>query len=244
MEKTGKPKSKLLNFLPRAASVVMFQNPPFSPNREKRSSDNQNKIKANAAKGFSGPIISIIPKEARKKVKNGSFESQEPTSPKVSCMGQIKHKQKIHKAKRVSPPRPPQEAEPKPQPIKKKPSTMKRLFSMKKSYGSTVDKPSVPERAPSLDQMKRFSSGRDAFSNFDWTAQSGPLDGRSYYSDEEIGDSDEEEREAQKEVIIPFSAPMKLGGGGGISLEPRKEVCLWKRRTIAPPRPLQLNMVR
>jgi hypothetical protein len=34
--------------------------------------------------------------------------------------------------------------------------------------------------------------------------------------------------------------------GGGIDLLPRKEINLWKKRTINPPNPLQLrsNMVR
>jgi hypothetical protein len=68
-------------------------------------------------------------------------------------------------------------------------------------------------------------------------AQIAPMDRdhRNYYSDEERGESDEEE----EEFMIPFSAPMMIGGG--VPLQPRKEINLWKRRTMAPPRPLQLN---
>lgn len=87
--------------------------------------------------------------------------------------------------------------------------------------------------------MKKFASGRGAFSDFDWMAhQIAPLesDHRNCYSDEERGDSDREEEE---DYIIPFSAPLTVGGG--VELQPRKEVNLWKRRTIKPPRPLQLN---
>lgn len=66
------------------------------------------------------------------------------------------------------------------------------------------------------------------------------IDQRDYYSDEDRRDSDCE-FEYQEEPIIPFSAPITVGGGGGLALQPKKEINLWKRRTMNPPRPLRLN---
>jgi len=255
MEKQAKPKNKILKFLPRAASAVAvsFQNHQFSPSRDRRSEINANKLKNHAGRGFSGPIIPMIPDEARRKPKNGgSFDSQEPTSPKVSCMGQIKHKKKmIKKAKRAAPaPLPPQKVKAvatstsPPRELKKHASAIRRIFAGAKPAGRKSDasvdynnKPVLPDGAPCLSQMKRFASGRDSLSDFDWMAQIAPMDRdhRNYYSDEERGESDEEE----EEFMIPFSAPMMIGGG--VPLQPRKEINLWKRRTMAPPRPLQLN---
>ncbi|KAF3970770.1 hypothetical protein ACB098_01G069300 [Castanea mollissima] len=260
MEKQGKPKNKILKFLPRAASAVAasFQNPTFSPGRDRRSEVNTNRFRAN--RGFSGPIISIIPDEARRKSsKNGGFETQEPTSPKVSCMGQIKHKKQIKKAKRATPPRP-QESKPvtttttmfssssppEQKNTNKHASAFMRIFTGVKpprsnKNGGFADKPDgvVADdiEVPSLSQMKRFASGRNSLGDFDWTAQMSPVDKDilKYYSDEERGESDEEE----EEMRIPFSAPMMVGGG--VPLQPRKEINLWKRRTLSPPTPLQLN---
>lgn len=236
MEKPAKSKNTILKLLPKAASAINFQNSaPFSPGRDhKRSSENASKVKAHGAgRGFSGPMISMIPAEARRRSRSGNFDRQEPTSPKVSCMGQIKikHKKRIQKTK-----------ESKPREMKKQQSALRRIFRSakpgRKSDASSVESPSQPDRAPSLGQMRRFSSGRNAFSTFDWTAPVAPLDSdhRSYYSDEEKAEYEDEEEE---EVIIPFSAPILVGGG--VALEPRKEINLWKRRTMAPPRPLQLN---
>ncbi len=249
MEKQTKPKNKILKFLPRAASAVAasFQNPTFSPGRDRRISEiNTNRLKA---RGFSGPIISMIPDEARRnKPKNGVFETQEPTSPKVSCMGQIKHKKQIKKAKRAKPPLP--EMKPvttsssPPHELKKHASKLRRIFTAggrKLSGASVVCKPpdDIDNRAPCLSQMKRFTSGRNSLGDFDWMAEISPVehrDVRNYYSDEERGESDEEE----EEVIIPFSAPMMMIGEG-VALQPRKEINLWKRRTMTPPKPLELN---
>ncbi|KAE8674785.1 embryo defective 1793 family protein [Hibiscus syriacus] len=234
MEKQAKPINKMLKFLPKAASSVSvsFQNNPFSPGKHK----------AFAGKGFSGPIISMIPAEARTKSKADTFHTQEPTSPKVSCMGQIKHK----KSKCVLPPKPKatnhvSESSSSGQ-VKKHASKFRRIFSMGKPAKKSEHEPKVPDRAPSLGQMKRFASGRDAFASFDWTTQIAPLEAdhrRDYYSDEddEARDCDFEE----EDVIIPFSAPITVGGDRGVPLQPRKEINIWKRRTMNPPRRLQLN---
>ncbi|GLJ31769.1 hypothetical protein SUGI_0639060 [Cryptomeria japonica] len=58
---------------------------PFTP------AENTTRIKT--VSSVKAPI-SIIPKEAKGRKKGASFESQEPTSPKVSCIGQVKLKKK------------------------------------------------------------------------------------------------------------------------------------------------------
>ncbi|PON93966.1 hypothetical protein TorRG33x02_103560 [Trema orientale] len=269
MEKQAKYQDKILKFLPRAASIVTFQNPPFSPNRDNkmRSENGSKQLKlAHVGRGFSGPIISMIPDEARRKPKNGSYEAQEeePTSPKISCMGQIKHKKKknivkknVTNNKRVS--TPVQESKPvtwSPRDVKKHALAIKRIFSGsvtkvqgRKSNASSDhdhdhhDKPTLPDRAPSLSQMKRFASGRDPFANFDWAAaQVAPVDAdhrNITSSDHEEREGSDQEEEEEEELMIPFSAPIAVGGG--VPLQPRKEINLWKRRTMAPPRPLDLH---
>ncbi|CAN0847917.1 Uncharacterized protein At1g76070 [Linum grandiflorum] len=93
--------------------------------------------------------------------------------------------------------------------------------------------------------MRRFASGHrpDGFGNFDWTAQIAPIesDCRDYSDGEE--EEEEEERGGYSDddddtVIAPFST--RIADVEGMSLKPRKEVNLWKRRTMDPPRPLQL----
>ncbi|XP_057796948.1 uncharacterized protein At1g76070-like [Salvia miltiorrhiza] len=234
---SSKSKKKILRLLPKAAqAAVSFQNPPFSPGR----ADANSKLKSHLHKGFSGPMI---PAEARGKSKD--FETQEPTSPKISCMGQIKHKKKMCKKQASLPkgfkpvllPQPERitkarSAGPAPE-LKKKPAGLMKIFSGRRKSDASLDrgKPPLPQRAPSISQMRRFASSRDTFANFDWTtSQIAPGD---CYSDE---DSDGEDDAA----VIPFSAPILVAGG--LSLEPRKEINLWKRRTMAQPKPLQLNI--
>ncbi|KAG5033773.1 hypothetical protein AAZX31_04G020000 [Glycine max] len=253
-------KSKILKALPKAvaAVTVTFQNHPFSPGRDHKSK----------------PIVSMIPHEARRKThdrgNNGIDEiySQEPTSPKISCMGQIKHKKKQIKKSKSKSKSMTKEAR---NVASKKTSSASRDIEVKK-HVSTFHKmllfhgakpksegrksnASAPgdinkdlaladaARAPRVSQMRRFSSGRDALAEFDWKV-SPDEEEIDYYSDEYRVDSDGEEEE---EIIIPFSAPLLVGGGVGhtrggvLNLKPRKEINLWKRRTMAPPRPLQLD---
>ncbi|KAG1359461.1 hypothetical protein COCNU_08G009070 [Cocos nucifera] len=106
-----------------------------------------------------------------------------------------------------------------------------------KRFTSGEGRPAVAlaGREPStLGQMKRFTSGRETLRNFDWRKaerrqEAATGDREESYSDEE---SDDEEDY--------HSAPI-LMGGGVVAVEPKKEVNLWKRRTLAPPVPLQLN---
>jgi hypothetical protein len=247
-DKTSKKKTKILKFIPKAIS---FRNVPFSPHGDKRIDAH----KSHPHKGgFSGPIVPMIPAEARGRSR--TFETQEPTSPKVSCMGQIKHRNRLSKKKQASLPRefkpvslrrPADEAKkagPAGPKLKRKPSGIKKFFGRGRKSDSSVDhtKPPIRDGPPSLGQMRKFASSRDAFANFDWmTAQIAPDHGdRECYSDEERRYSDGEEEE---EVIIPFSAPI-MASGAGLDLEPRKEINLWKRRTMARPQPLQLNTDR
>ncbi|KAJ6399663.1 hypothetical protein OIU77_020254 [Salix suchowensis] len=216
MEKLAAASPKMiLRFIPKVVSAVNFHNLTVSPGRDKRS-ENTHRHKAIAGKGIN-PVRSLIPAAARRRPKNESQE--EPTSPKT------------------------------PHQVKKHASKLMRLFAGSKAgRGSNVsggEKPKLPEKTPSLSQMKRFASGRDTLAGFDWTAhQIAPVefDHSDYYSDEEKVDRFEEEE--HEEVIIPFSAPMMVGGG--VDLLPRKEINLWKKRTINPPSPLQLrsNMAR
>ncbi|XP_062023623.1 uncharacterized protein At1g76070-like [Rosa rugosa] len=215
MERPSKLKIKILKFLSQAAApAVTYKSPPASPRN---------------------PIVSIIPKEARRKPRNGSssFATKEPTSPKVSCMGQVKGKKKKKKSKSKPkqvgpPPPPPQESTslalsvPKEKTFKVSNVIPKVLINNK---GKTKDDGSVatsslsrtsrvPERVPSLGQMKRFESGRGVLSDFDLIKVDDDDDNMKIGvgGDEEYDDEDE-----KKEVII-----------------------LWKRRSMSPPMPLQL----
>ncbi|KAG9442862.1 hypothetical protein H6P81_018716 [Aristolochia fimbriata] len=241
MEKPAKSKSKIFSFI--------FLNQPFSPGRDKFK----------AGKGFSGPIISIIPAEARRKTRNGSFDAQEPTSPKVSCIGQIKHKKKICKAKCATAAAVP--AAVKESKGRKKgkqhSSAIGRMFRGGKGRKGAAEESKeevdleVRPPPPGLGQMRKFSSGREAFRDFDWRAAANRGGGaalsrqRGYYSDEEQRDdhSDEDDEDdfmvAHSGPLVAFSAPLAVGGAQ--SAEPRKEINIWKRRTMAAPRPLELN---
>lgn len=256
MERPNKSRSLFLKFLPKPTT---FQNPPFSPGRDHHH-HSSTKLKAQAHKGFSGPInFSSLPDEARSKPKIGSsFDAREPTSPKVSCMGQIKYKHKNKKKKKLMMKKSPPSIN-----TKKSSSAIGRFFSrsspktdlvIKKSDGyqcsdhdNNARPASTPDhkKTPSLGHMKKFVSGRESLANFDWTAQIAPIDhDRDCYSDEErVRDSDDDEEEDIREIIIPFSAPILVSGreGGGLGLKPRKEVNIWRRRTLAPPPPLALN---
>jgi len=234
--KQSKLKNRILKILPKAAAVT-FQNPPFSPGRD-------HKFKTHGGKGFfSGPMI---PDAARRKPKDGGVETQEPTSPKISCMGQIKHKKKHIKkggAKSMSMPTGARESTSSTAPRdttteeKKQASKFQRmLFPPKAAARKKSD--AGDDKAPSLGYMRRFASGRETFSNFDWKAQIAP-DERDCYSDND----DRVESDAEDEVTIPFSAPLTAGGAPLLNVQPRKEINLWKRRTMAAPRPLQLNPV-
>ncbi|GAB4828383.1 hypothetical protein Ancab_035381 [Ancistrocladus abbreviatus] len=260
MEKPNKPKNNLfLKYLPKAASAVSFQNPIFSPGRDKRSS-------VKHGLGFSGPIMSMIPEEARRKPKHGSSANnnfdvaQEPTSPKVSCIGQIKlkHKKKKRMIKKISQPSVATSDQHRSKEISTKQSSkIHKTFG--KSKSDIVDGKSkvfdglVSEEAlPSLGMMKKFASGRETLGSFEWTAEIQGVDNDDHHDCDYQSDHggrrrgrgkvcEEEDDEEKEVVIVPHSAPI-LMGKGGVALEQkrRKEVNLWKRSMASPP-PLHLN---
>ncbi|KAI4989418.1 hypothetical protein ZWY2020_036735 [Hordeum vulgare] len=228
----------------------------------------------NHRNAFSGPMVSIVPPEARgggrrrggKQGGSGSgYRTPEASSPKVSCIGQIKRsksktsKSKARKAPGVAPglaaacgmdggacPMPPRPA-PAHRP---KSSLVKRMFSrrsrsrpsasssshkasgaadlFKGRPGSSAAVAAAPVSGPGmagLGQMKRFTSGRGAFQDFDWR-------------DAERRGSDVD-HDYEDDGFVAFSAPLVLGGGV-VASEPRKEVNLWRRRPMSPPTPLEL----
>lgn len=286
---SAKSKNKIMKFLPRATSSVTFQNPPiYSPVKDKRSSEKTHK--SHLGIGFSGPMVSMIPADTRRKIKNDSDYTivYEPTSPRVSCMGQVKckyQKEKLHRQGHGGAGnKPPTVVKPTDKSSRITSFTMERTHSVdfdheegskteskskkklgfKKIFGGGTpggssngggrksdsgDKksskaPLYLDKAPSLSSMKRFSSGRGKFSNIDWTKEAAAMDSgdRRFYSDEESDD---------EEVIVPSSAPVVMRNQlgiddkfirvGRINVEPKKEINLWKRRTMPQPKPLQLH---
>ncbi|CAN4105234.1 unnamed protein product [Withania somnifera] len=230
-------KKTIFKLLPKAAAAAVFilQNAhaPFSPSREKRLAA-EHQHKNHHHKGFSGTIIPVIP------VHHQSGQKSEPGSPKISCMGQIKHNKK-KTLNRIN------SSTEKGGNNRKKSSVSKfqNIFGRKSKLISSSGRKSditaeniicmLPDRAPCLSQMQRFASGREPLTNFDWRSiQITPQD--RGYSD------DDDEDDYEDEAISPFSAPILLGRSRTtICLEPRKEINLWKRRTMVQPKPLQLH---
>lgn len=234
MEKRStRMKRTFLKLLPKAASPAIFLSPPLSPVGDRRI-ENTTKLKA-ITKGYSGPNVSMVPPEARRKSKNGSFDTREPTSPKVSCMGQINSKKKKNKSKTVLPPTEKPKPVSSPGKSKKNPFEIHRIFQgsnhCRKSGHIDVKQP-APDRTPSLSQMKGFASGRDAFMNFDWRVH-----GAAVAPDNQNHCADGKE-EGEEKAIISFSAPIAVGGA--VAVGPKKAIDLWKRRTVPPPPALQL----
>ncbi|XP_051150882.1 uncharacterized protein At1g76070-like [Andrographis paniculata] len=257
MEKTAAKakKTSILKILPKAAqaAAISFQNLPFSPRRDKRTDGNAHKHKYHFSKGgFSGPIM--IPAEARGRWRNSG--TPEPSSPKVSCIGQIKYRRNLSRKKHDSRSRETVKSG-KSKKIKaapaRKPSGIMKIFSSGRKSDAAIEhmRPPAVDSPPRLGQLRKFASSRDGtLANFDWSAaQIAPEENhdREFYSDGEKEFSDWED-----DVIIPFSAPILrsgagpgvgvgAGAGAGLDLEPRKEINLWKRRTMACPKRLQLN---
>ncbi|CAJ2635854.1 hypothetical protein L195_g005735 [Trifolium pratense] len=153
MEKLSQMKNKFFKFLPKrpVASVSSYQNPTLSPNTSVTTSRK----------------VSIIPKEARRKHRSISFSAREPTSPKVSCMGQVKCKKK-RKVKRVD-----QSSTKKSDSVTSHENKKVLFWDFKGSCESPTQsvKAFVLEEnevvAPSLGSMKKFVSGRGSLSDFD-----------------------------------------------------------------------------
>ncbi|KAJ0725367.1 hypothetical protein HanPI659440_Chr12g0457941 [Helianthus annuus] len=251
-QKTVSAKSmiKILKYLPRATSSFSFQNPPlYSPIKDNKPSEKPHK--SNLGIGFSGPILSTLPSDTHRKINNDSKLTllHKPTSPRVYCVGTVKckHYRKLNKPTnkfsrttsytpvRTYKTEEDQEKVMKVDPVVakgKKKSGIQSLFS-----GGRRKCNETSEKGPCLSTMKRFSSRRDAFMSFDWTTQVAPLDS---------GGSDGEE------VVMPSSAPVMVRNNGvgdsfvrvgDVNVDPRKEINLWKRRTMAQPQPLQVHVI-
>jgi hypothetical protein len=158
MEKLFKIKATFLKFLSKQPmSLVAFQNPTLSPCRSPTTHG-----------------VSLFPKEHRRKHKRGiSFSPKEPTSPKVSCMGQVKCKKKkkkdmkLHKGV---------------QQVSTKNNDSVRCHEKKllvwismgsyeggKQGGEEKNSAMVSSVPPTLDSMKKFTSGRGSLYDFDVT---------------------------------------------------------------------------
>ncbi|KAK4262024.1 hypothetical protein QN277_027638 [Acacia crassicarpa] len=166
-------KSKFLKFLPRqpVASIHKSSLSPGGSVAGNRSPCRQ--------------IVSIIPKEARRKLRSSSFGAREPSSPKVSCMGDVdqlmkrKKKKKKKKKKTCTHQSGDENAD-------KKEKTLPWIFkgrggdhhqweiSQRKSgkaldleLGEKEKAQHCTESVPSLGTMKKFASGRGTLDDFD-----------------------------------------------------------------------------
>ncbi|KFK34451.1 hypothetical protein AALP_AA5G147100 [Arabis alpina] len=251
---TSKPKNKnkILKMLPKAMSFG-HRVPPFSPGRDLHHNHHHNTASNKAF--FSGPMVPLVPNAARVRRNKNDAVWDEPTSPKVSCIGQIKRVKSKNRAntKSLIPKVPKTSSLTKENEKSRGFFKIKRLFSFspatgggktsRKSHSSAVAEHPVTV-VPSLGQMKKFASSRDALGGFDWSVEmkqeeDSPADHhRGYYSDDETKGKyfrdDDDEDEDEDDIIIPFSAPL--------SLKPKQEVNLWKRRTMDPPKPLHLQI--
>ncbi|KAM7257649.1 hypothetical protein ACFE04_013390 [Oxalis oulophora] len=242
MESRRKPvvgNCKLMGFLPRVAVApptrVNFLASPMSP---------MSPMSPARLKG-----LSIIPKEARGKPKDGSFDATEPTSPKVSCVGQIKnikHKKKMKK-KKLEPknkiPLPPnkdkmlavkqQEAE-----IFELTVAMAKMvptLGQLTKFSSSGHETSLKDFVPNVGQMKKFSSSREtSLRDFDWrqaTTFDQPhynvIDNRLY--DEGNEDYKGHDKKGKKNLCEDERV-----------LKSKIAVHMWKEKNLTPPESLQM----
>lgn len=237
---------KLFKYLSKATS---FSVPSSSSSSSSR-----------VASAFSGPIAAIIPKDARRTKNADNSDAQEPASPKVSCIGQIKHESRKSTSK---PPQPPQRKKPESSNekirLERKKSTRKHESFNEKGLArkkSTRKHQSFDEKRLKRQEEPRKEKKPSALQGmFRRKVRPGrPLaapgvgamkryaSGRGSLSDFDwrtVAVEPQEEVE-EEEVIIPHSAPI-LMGGGVVAVEKRTEVNLWKRRTLAAPVPLRVN---
>ncbi|KAL9306767.1 hypothetical protein AtEden1_Chr1g0022401 [Arabidopsis thaliana] len=226
--------TKFSKMLQRAMSIG-HSAAPFSPRRD----FHQHRTTSTANRGifFSSPLV---PTAARVK-RNTKYEAvfAEPTSPKVSCIGQVK----------LAKPTCPEKKNKAPKNLKSSLSScvikeedngsfskLKRIFSMRsypsrKSNSTAFATAAAREHpiaevdavtaAPSLGAMKKFASSREALGGFDWTVQM---------------------KREKEDVMIPCSVGIPLTQLEDLSLcpKPKSEVNLWKRRTMDRPKPLQV----
>ncbi|XP_057723404.1 uncharacterized protein At1g76070-like [Arachis stenosperma] len=172
MEKISKLKNKLFKFFltqPVVASMAL-QNPTMSPN---------NSVSKRGCRSHHGFKVSIVPKEVRRKHRSASFRSNnEPSSPKVSCMGDVKCKKKrmALKQKRVEETIITKRNDDVPC-EQKKGKVLLWIFKGQKQSGGNkgfvleekAQENSQVIAAPSLGAMKKFKGGRGSLRDFDVT---------------------------------------------------------------------------
>ncbi|KAJ0257450.1 Syringolide-induced protein [Hirschfeldia incana] len=240
--------SKNLSKMLQKALTIGHGAAPFSPVRDYR----HHRTISTASRGyfFSSPITPLLPTSARARRRTkSSGVVAEPTSPKVSCIGQIKLAKSKCPEKRA-----PKNLETASSPLVKEEgkggwSKLKRLFSPRRSpsrksssTASTVviEHPVVAVEAvaaPSLGEMKRFATSRETLGGFDWKVEMKRQEEESR-SDHRRGYSSDDEEE-----VVPCSVSMPLSQRERLSLCPRRksEVSLWERRTMDRPKPLQVK---
>ncbi|GLJ26388.1 hypothetical protein SUGI_0508670 [Cryptomeria japonica] len=73
----------------------------LSPGRTEKlrepSCSSSRRLRSNGSKGQSSPMFPNLPYNLTGRKKNGGFETQEPSSPKVTCIGQVRVKSKQNK---------------------------------------------------------------------------------------------------------------------------------------------------
>ncbi|CAN6205174.1 unnamed protein product [Urochloa humidicola] len=225
----------------------------------------------NHRNAFSGPIVSIVPPEARggrgsrtAKQHRSGYRTPEPSSPKVSCIGQIKRSGSRRQTK-VNPcgknggacplpPRPPTAVAAAPAPdgtttkpcARPKGSLVKRMSFFRRGRSRS-------SRTSSKDGCGGGGSGKGSSGRAVAAAPPGlgigqmkrftsgraALQDFDWREEHERWSRDGSEEEEEDEGFVAHSAPLTLGGGV-VASEPRKEVNLWRRRPMAPPTPLQL----
>ena len=169
-------KRKFMKFLPRQPLASIQKQSPRSP--------------GGSVAGNRSPsrhAVSIIPKEARRKLRSSSFSAREPSSPKVSCMGDVdqlmKRKRKKKKKRKARKQQGCDEKD-----VKKKMllwifkassggdhrRQCDQIISQGESGGKVLEKDRAELHThgminvvPSLGTMKKFASGRGALSDFD-----------------------------------------------------------------------------
>ncbi|KAJ9146914.1 hypothetical protein P3X46_029128 [Hevea brasiliensis] len=188
MGKQQKFIGKISSILPKAATPVTFLSPPPSP------------VRTNAGKGFSSPRVSIIPKEVRRRARSLSFDAREPTSPKVSCTGQVKKKQ--NKKKKMNPTKIPKNM------LCSCTGAIARIFRKKQQSGeSDVCNKRTPmeDKVPSLVHLKQLASGRGGLQNFDMKARDvvGAADGENFCTtDKKLQDKEKVIAAASESIIM------------------------------------------
>ncbi|KAJ0237502.1 hypothetical protein HA466_0248860 [Hirschfeldia incana] len=221
--------TKLSKMLQKALSIG-HSAAPFSPVRD----FHHRRTASTVSRGFffSSPITPLLPTaaaRARRRTKHAVVFA-EPTSPKVSCIGQIKLSKCPESRNRAT-----KDLKPTPFNIVSK---LKCLFSMvsRKTNNTAVSAASEPPisaveavtAAPSLCKMKKFASSREALVGYDWAVEIKREESRSDHHHRRGYSSDD------KETKIP-STPLTMCS------RQKSEVNLWKRRTIDRPKPLQVK---